>query len=168
MKTVAPAVWVSCDFKIDSTKGEWKQSKHPLFDTLPSEFAAPKHWIHNWNESEVMTFWCWTSFVILWTNYDFISILSSSLCSLVLLSTASLHGSVTSTCHCWTDCMSTTPPNTHVGFSCARTTDPMKLSSSRCEPSTWPCVKHERGDSEKAAGIIRWEGEVEVWGKGET
>lgn len=63
------------------------------------------------------------------------------LCSSVHLCTASLHGSVTCMCHCWTGYMSTTPLNTHVASSCVRTTAPMKLSSSRCEPSTLTFVK---------------------------
>lgn len=52
-------------------------------------------------------------------------------------------------CHCWTDCMSTTPLNSLVASSCVRTTAPMKLSSSRCEPSTLPCVKPVGGEAEK-------------------
>lgn len=63
------------------------------------------------------------------------------ICSSVHLCTASLHGSVTCTCHCWTDCMSTTPRSSPVASSFVRTTAPMKLSSSRCEPSTPPCVE---------------------------
>lgn len=63
------------------------------------------------------------------------------ICSSVHLCTASLLGSVTCTCPCWTGCMSTTPLNSPVASFCVRTTAPMKLSSSRCEHLTKPCVK---------------------------
>lgn len=83
-----------------------------------------------------------------------LSTLCLSICSWVRSSTASLRGSVTCMCHCWTGCMSTTPLNTLVASSCVRTTALMKLSSSRCEPSTLPCVKTVGGEAE----ILKWRG----------
>lgn len=81
--------------------------------------------------------------------------------SSVHLCTASLRGSVTCMCHCWTDCMSTTPLNSPVASSSVRTTAPMKLSSSRCEPSTLPCVEPVGTEAEKVEGrrntrVKRW------------
>lgn len=115
--------------------------------------------IHNLIESERDDVRGWqTTFVMLWTNFAFhpppflpflFLIPHSSLCSSVHLCTASLHGSVTCMCHCWTGCMSTTLLNTRVASSCARTTAPTKLSSSRCEPSTLPCVKTVGVEAEK-------------------
>lgn len=116
--------------------------------------------IHSWIERKVMM---WENVKVLVscfeTNFAYhlylsaflsLSVLCSSICSSVHLCTASLHGSVTCMCHCWTDCMSTTPLNTPVASSCARTTAPMKLSSSKCEPSPhWPCVKTVGGETEK-------------------
>lgn len=68
--------------------------------------------------------------------------------------------------------MSTTPLNTPAASSCARTTAPMKLSSSRCEPSTLPCVEMVGGEAEKVDETqeksrgweekVRGEGETEV------
>lgn len=46
--------------------------------------------------------------------------------------------------------MSTIPPNTRVASSFVRTTAPTKLSSSRCEPSTLPCVKSVGVEAEEA------------------
>lgn len=94
-----------------------------------------------------------------------ISIPCPSICSWVHLCTASSRGSVTCMCHCWTGCMSTTPLNTLVASSCARTTAPTKLSSSRCKPSTLPCVKTVGGEAEKVEEKMRWEGEEGVGGK---
>lgn len=65
-----------------------------------------------------------------------------------------LHGSAICTCPCWTGCMSTTPQNTLVAFSCVRTTAPTRLSSSRCEPSPLTCVKL---DGEVGVGRKSWE-----------
>ena len=53
--------------------------------------------------------------------------------SSVLLFTASLPGRGTFMCHYLIGSMSTTLPSFPVGSSCARTTAPTKLSSSRCE-----------------------------------
>lgn len=75
-------------------------------------------------------------------------------CSWVRLCTVNLHGSAICTCPCWTGCMSTTPQNTLVAFSCVRTTAPTRLSSSRCEPSPLTCVKL---DGEVGVGRKSWE-----------
>lgn len=91
---------------------------------------------------------------------------SFSICSSVHLCTASLRGSVTCMCHCWTGCMSTTPRNTLVASSCARTTALTKLSSSRCEPSTLPCVETVGGEAETLER--RGGGRNGSGGKGET
>lgn len=89
------------------------------------------------------------------------SILCPSVCSSVHLCIASLRGSVTCTCHCWTGCMSTTPRSSPVASSCARTTVPMKLSSSRCEPSTLPCVENVGGEVERVEE--RWDARQKRW-----
>lgn len=115
--------------------------------------------IHSSVESKMMPLW-WLWFYIkfhlslLPASFS-LSIPCISICSSARSCTASLRGSVTCMCHCWTGCMSTTPLNTRVASSCARTTAPTKLSSSRCEPSTLPRVEPVGGEAAK--GEERWD-----------
>lgn len=88
--------------------------------------------------------------------------------------TASLHGSVTCMCRCWTGCMSTTPLSTRVASSCARTTALTKLSSSRCEPLDTALRQSCGRRALKGGGKkMRWGADEGVWrmgsrGRGET